>query len=100
MLAKLQGGKTYYSIVRPNWGTGGFAPTPIRHASADEPTLDGKEFKEWNAGTKRLEPNEDAPACSRTTRSACSRSTPNTGAGSRPRPIRKRQRTLLPEDGR
>ena len=62
MLGKLQGGKTYYSIVRPKWGTGGFAPTPIRHASADEPTLDGKEFKEWHAGTKRLEPNEDAPA--------------------------------------
>jgi len=40
MLAKLQGGKTYYSIVRPNWGTGGFAPTPIRNISASEPTGD------------------------------------------------------------
>ena len=30
MLAELAPGKTYYSIVRPNWGTGGFAPTPIR----------------------------------------------------------------------
>lgn len=61
MLAKLQGGKTYYSIVRPNWGTGGFAPTPIRRQSASEPTFDGQEFKEWNAATKRIEPNEDAP---------------------------------------
>jgi len=60
MLAKLQGGKTYYSIVRPNWGTGGFAPTPIRHQSPDEPTFDGKEFKEWDAATKRLEATEDA----------------------------------------
>jgi hypothetical protein len=58
MLAKLAGGKTYYSIVRPNWGTGGFAPTPIRRASPDEPSFDGKEFKEWDAATKRLEPNE------------------------------------------
>jgi hypothetical protein len=62
MLAKLQGGKTYYSIVRPNWGTGGFAPTPIRSRSASEPTFDSQEFKEWNADTKRIEPNEDAPA--------------------------------------
>src|SRR5689334_20911419 len=30
MLAELAPGKTYYSVVRPNWGTGGFAPTPIR----------------------------------------------------------------------
>jgi len=59
MLAKLQGGKTYYSIVRPNWGTGGFAPTPIGHQSPDEPTFDGKEFKEWDAATKRLDATED-----------------------------------------
>jgi hypothetical protein len=62
MLAKLQGGKTYYSIVRPNWGTGGFAPTPIRHVSASEPTFDSQEFKDWVSGTKLLEPNENAAA--------------------------------------
>jgi hypothetical protein len=63
MLGKLQGGKTYYAIVRPNWGTGGFAPTPIRRASPNEPTFDSQEFKDWNAGTKRLEPNaQDAAA--------------------------------------
>jgi len=62
MLGKLQAGKTYYSIVRPNWGTGGFAPTPIRNQSASEPTFDSSEFKEWNAGTKLLVPNENAPA--------------------------------------
>jgi len=63
MLARqLQGGKTYYAIVRPNWGTGGFAPTPIRAVSADEPDFDSKEFKEWVSGTKLLEPNEKAQA--------------------------------------
>lgn len=63
MLARqLQGGKTYYSIVRPNWGTGGFAPTPIRAISANEPDFDAKEFKEWYSGTKLLEPNEKAQA--------------------------------------
>jgi len=43
MLANLAGGKTYYSIVRPNWGTGGFAPTPIRtmDANAPRPELEG-----------------------------------------------------------
>lgn len=46
MLAKLESGKTYYAMVRPNWGTGGFAPTPIRHASFNEPTFASKEFKD------------------------------------------------------
>ena len=30
MIADVKAGQVYYSIVRPNWGTGGFAPTPIR----------------------------------------------------------------------
>lgn len=34
MIADVRAGKTYYSIVRPNWGTGGFAPTPIRKMSS------------------------------------------------------------------
>lgn len=101
MLAKLQGGKTYYSIVRPNWGTGGFAPTPIRHASADEPTLDGKEFKEWNAGTKRLEPNEDAQAWFKDNKERLqSIYTEYWRRFQTKTEEEKRQRTLLPEDGR
>jgi hypothetical protein len=48
MLAELAPGKTYYAIVRPNWGTGGFAPTPIRD-------LKSAEAKEWISGTKLLE---------------------------------------------
>ena len=62
MLAKVVGGKTYYSIVRPNWGTGGFAPTPIRGSSSTEPDLKSKEFQDWLSGTKSIEPNENAPA--------------------------------------
>ena len=49
MLADVSAGKTYYSIVRPNWGTGGFAPTPIRDRNA--------EFHGWLSGTKLIEPN-------------------------------------------
>ena len=30
MEANVVAGKTYFVILRPNWGTGGFAPTPIR----------------------------------------------------------------------
>jgi hypothetical protein len=50
MLADLSPGKTYYSIVRPNWGTGGFAPTPIRFAD-----LNSKDSQEWKSGTKLIE---------------------------------------------
>jgi len=60
MLADIEGGKTYYSIVRPNWGTGGFAPTPIRGSSAVEPDLNSAEFQKWLSETQRIEPNEKA----------------------------------------
>lgn len=50
MLAELAPGKTYYSIVRPNWGTGGFAPTPIRDVKSEE-------AKGWISGTKLIEPS-------------------------------------------
>lgn len=62
MLAKLDRGKTYYSIVRPNWGTGGFAPTPIRADSPTEPNVKSKEFQKWVSDTKVIEPNENAKA--------------------------------------
>jgi len=48
MLTELAPGKTYYSVVRPNWGTGGFAPTPIRDPK-------GSEAQGWISGTKLLE---------------------------------------------
>jgi uncharacterized protein YceK len=56
MLADLSAGKTYYSIVRPNWGTGGFAPTPIRAVGGPtEPDLKSKDFQDWLSGTKLIE---------------------------------------------
>jgi len=60
MLARLEGGKTYYSIVRPNWGTGGFAPTPIRGRSAQQPDLGSAQFQQWFSETKRIEPTGKA----------------------------------------
>lgn len=54
MIANVEGGKTYYSIVRPNWGTGGFAPTPIRSDGSTAYNTDTKEFKKWKSGTKLL----------------------------------------------
>lgn len=53
MLAELAPGKTYYTIVRPNWGTGGFAPTPIRDPK-------GSEAQGWVSGTKLLETDPKA----------------------------------------
>lgn len=55
MLADLRAGKIYYSIVRPNWGTGGFAPTPIRE-------FDTEEFKGWFEGTELVVPALDTDA--------------------------------------
>jgi hypothetical protein len=55
MLADVSAGKTYYSIVRPNWGTGGFAPTPIRFAD-----LKSKDTQDWQSGTKLTEPDPKA----------------------------------------
>lgn len=102
MLAKLQPGKTYYSIVRPNWGTGGFAPTPIRHRSAsDEPTFDGQEFKDWNASTKRIEPNEDAAGWFRENRTRMQAIYAEYWRRFQTKTEQEKHfRTLLPEDGR
>lgn len=101
MLAKLQGGKTYYSIVRPNWGTGGFAPTPIRHSSANEPTFSSQEFRDWNAGTKRLEPNEEAAKWFQDNRARMQAIYTEYWRRFQTKTDQEKHfRTLLPEDGR
>lgn len=56
MIADVRAGKTYYSIVRPNWGTGGFAPTPVRRDGTTDFNTDSPDFKEWVSGTELLEP--------------------------------------------
>ena len=58
MKAKLSAGKTYYVIVRPNWGTGGFAPTPIRHGGG-EYGMDGADFNSWVSDTDLVQPGPE-----------------------------------------
>lgn len=55
MIANVQAGKTYYVIVRPNWGTGGFAPTPIRTNGTTDYNTTIPEFKKWLEGTALYE---------------------------------------------
>jgi hypothetical protein len=60
MLGNLQGGKIYYSIVRPNWGTGGMIPTPVRADGTTEFNTRSADFAGWVADTKLIVPNADA----------------------------------------
>lgn len=60
MKAKVVAGKTYFSILRPNWGTGGFAPTPIRKEG--EWSVKHPDFNSWLNGTDLVVPNADAKA--------------------------------------
>jgi hypothetical protein len=60
MIADVRAGKTYYSILRPNWGTGGFAPTPIRK-SMSKYNMKSSDFSKWVKNTKLHElKNEEA----------------------------------------
>lgn len=62
MLGNLAGGKIYYSIVRPNWGTGGMIPTPVKtNANEREFSMQSPEFSSWVTGTKLYAPNAEAP---------------------------------------
>jgi hypothetical protein len=101
MLAKLAGGKTYYSIVRPNWGTGGFAPTPIRNASASEAIFDSPEFRDWNSAAKRIEPNEQAPGWFRDNKARMQQIYAEYWKRFQTKTDQEKAfRTLMPEDGR
>ena len=62
MLANVEAGKTYYSIVRPNWATGGFAPTPVRTDGTTDYNTSIPEFNKWRDGTKLLEVKDQAKA--------------------------------------
>ena len=54
MIAKVGKGKTYYSIVRPNWGSGAFIPTPIKTDGTTDFNTGIDEFDKWISGTKLL----------------------------------------------
>jgi hypothetical protein len=60
MIANVEAGKTYYVIARPNWGTGGFAPTPIRKTAPSKYNMQTVEFKEWKDDTELYVKNADA----------------------------------------
>jgi len=61
MLGNLAGGKIYYSIVRPNWGTGGMIPTPVKtNANDREFSMQSPEFSQVFPGAKnRLRSSSD-----------------------------------------
>ena len=60
MLGDLRGGRIYYSIVRPNWGTGGMIPTPVRADGTSEFNTKTSEFAGWVTGTAMTAPGPEA----------------------------------------
>jgi len=101
MLGNLQGGKIYYSIVRPNWGTGGMAPTPIRAKGTDESSMSSPDFAGWVAGTTLIVPkeNEAKEWFSKEKRPLSAALYRILGRFQRKTPEEKAERTLNPEDG-
>jgi hypothetical protein len=57
MLGDLAAGRTYYVIVRPNWGSGGMIPTPIRGDDTGDFNMSGPDFRQWLGGTTLVEPD-------------------------------------------
>jgi hypothetical protein len=101
MLAKVVAGRTYYVIVRPNWGTGGFAPTPIRQVDSIHPDQSSKEFQEWTTGTKLIEPTDGTQAWFAENKSRMQVVyTDYWSRFQRKNEQEKAERTLLPQDGR
>lgn len=62
MIANVEGGKTYYSIVRPNWGSGAFIPTPIRTDGSSDFNTSIPDFQKWIDETKLLVKRPDSDA--------------------------------------
>lgn len=60
MIANIEKGKTYYSIVRPNWGSGAFIPTPIKNDGTTSYHTKAIEFDKWVSDTKLLVMKPDA----------------------------------------
>jgi len=60
MVARVEKGKTYYSIVRPNWGSGAFIPTPVRTDGSTNYNTGIPDFQEWLNDTTLLVKKPDA----------------------------------------
>ncbi|WP_261843224.1 hypothetical protein [Aliamphritea ceti] len=99
MIANVIGGKTYYSIVRPNWGTGGFAPTPIRQTTS-EYNMQTDDFKSWDSGTALIEKNPTADEWFQQNKAKYQAIYEKYWQRFQSKtPDEKQQRTLMPEDG-
>lgn len=100
MIANVEKGKTYYSIVRPNWGSGAFIPTPIKIDGTTEYNTEIDEFDKWISGTKLLVKKPDTSEWFETNKekyqkiyeSYWKKFSTKTAA-------QKQQRTLMPADG-
>ncbi len=55
MLAEVEAGKRYYVLLRPNWGTGAFAPTPIKRNGTTNYHTAKADFSKWLKNTKVTE---------------------------------------------
>ena len=61
MLGNLSGGKIYYAILRPHFGTGGMIPRPVKvNANDREESMLSPEFGSWVKDTKLMAPNAEA----------------------------------------
>jgi hypothetical protein len=60
MIARVEKGKIYYSIVRPNWGSGAFIPTPVRTDGSTNYNTSIEEFDDWLNKTELLVKKTDA----------------------------------------
>lgn len=55
MFADVEAGKTYYVLLRPNWGSGAFIPTPIKRDGTTNYHSGTPEFPKWLKKTKMSE---------------------------------------------
>lgn len=101
MLGNLAGGRIYYSIVRPNWGTGGMIPTPVKtNANDREFSMQSPEFASWVSGTKLYAPNAEAPGWFNKEKARYQGIyTEYWSRFQRKTPEEKAERTLEPQDG-
>lgn len=96
MLGEVVGGRTYFVIVRPNWGSGAMIPTPIRADGTTEFNTSAPEFRDWLSSTRLVKTSAGAPSAYR----SCQEIYAEYWAKFQTKTIdQKVERTLRPEDG-
>lgn len=100
MEANVVAGKTYFVILRPNWGTGGFAPTPIRQRN-DKWSMQNPDFNKWLNDTELVTANAKAPGYFQKNKADFDKLYTRYWARFlHKNPVERRERTLQPQDGR